>query len=112
MNNNINDLKVGDIIRTYHKGFWRILSIEHRYVTKENIHIYSSLQLGEELTASIHYELVCDDYGRTPVKVAKRKCCDAAWCSKVDKDAFDKEVEELRQEFEIQKRKIKEACWK
>ncbi len=76
-------LRVGQIITTYNKGYWRIIKIERRF--KNN---------GMEINPLIHYEFIANDAG--VVKKSKRKeCCDYAYCRDA-KESIQAKLEELK----------------
>lgn len=76
--------KVGDIITSYHKGFWQITKIEKRFITEEDKHQFpfwedDRFQIGDEISSLIYYTKVANSKG-LPAKSSKENCCDAFYC--------------------------------
>lgn len=62
-------MKVGDLITTYHKGIWRLVSIQEM-----------------PGTVLAHYELVyriSADYVLISAKKSQKECCDLSYCKPV-----------------------------
>lgn len=90
------DLRVGDIITAYVKGFWRITDIRRRFVTEDYFahtsyeeiepgvyrHRYNHdvLRLGDEYSSLITMERVATQDFK-PKTSAKLETCDAAYCT-------------------------------
>lgn len=91
------EIKVGDIITTYHKGYWRLTKIERRFLVESDLRfgVYKDGKVGDEYSPLYHYELVMDANGKKP-KSKRVKSCDAAYCKKFGK----KQIEEMKIEFE------------
>ena len=90
---NYQDFSLGDLITTYHSGYWRLLEIERRYYREADIKYYSSRvnppKVGEEYSPLLVYEkLLTSDF--KPVKGKIVKQCDAAHCRKVTQEAIAK----------------------
>lgn len=78
--NNYKEFAVGDIISTYHKGFYRLNKIEveqNFYKTQE----YTIFYYQQVLTASYK-----------PCKTKWIRSCNADYCRKVDEGYFQKEA--------------------
>jgi hypothetical protein len=85
-----NGIDVGDVVSTYHKGYWRVTKIERRYITEDlrRFKVYEDKKLGEEYSAMLHYELVADANFNPPKKKAKTDKCDAAHCHKITEETL------------------------
>lgn len=88
------DLKPGDLITAYHKGYWRVTHVERRTHTSCTLSRGSGCKVGDEMGSMIHYELVMDSKFRLPSgkRPPKRDKCDAAWCEKVTPEWVDLEA--------------------
>ncbi len=73
-----NDLKIGDKITAYHKGFHQITLVERRFIDYYDIRCNDSLVLGTEKNSLIHYKQIFTEAGK-PIKGAVRSC-DAGYC--------------------------------
>jgi hypothetical protein len=75
---------VGDIITTYHKGYWRLTEIERRFMQKGDLTltIHKGAKAGDEYSPLLHYEqVITEDFKSTKGK--RKNCCDASLCKKV-----------------------------
>lgn len=75
----------GDIIKTYHKGYWRLVEIERRYVTSDLLRFecFKNSKVGDEYSSLLHYEQVMtEDFQMKDGK--KKQSCDASFCTKID----------------------------
>lgn len=74
-------MKVGDLITTYNKGIFRLVSIKRRFHTQELIDKYKRDQnlLGTEYSPIFVYESVSDANGKL-VKTKKICECDSYYC--------------------------------
>jgi len=86
----------GDIITTYHKGYWRLVKIQRRFLTKDDISRfggasgpYAGKKVGDEYSPIFVYEQVMTENFK-PVTRKTRKECDASYCQKVTKDIITK----------------------
>lgn len=82
---NLEEFKVGDIITAYHKGYFRLLSIERRYKDSK------------EMSPLFSYEKIMDSNFK--LITSKKKSileCDARFCKVLKKSA----VEDMKKEFE------------
>ena len=82
----MSDIKLGDIIRTYHKGFWRLIKIERRFLTKDDLRYeaYKNHKVGDEYSPMFVYEFVMSSDFKVPkTKKPKQNSCDASYCKKV-----------------------------
>ena len=88
---------VGDLILSYHKGFWRITKIDHRYVTESDLkyYAYKNKKAGDRLTSVLHYELVMSDSFVPPKRKARINSCDESYCTKITKEYVFEEVKKL-----------------
>lgn len=93
-----NGIKVGDVIRTYHKGYWRATHVVRRYYGQEygqeRIPQGSSAKPGDEMNSLICYVLVMDSAFKEPSgkRPSKQASCDASFCEKVTPEWLDAEV--------------------
>ena len=78
---NWTNLKVGDLITTYNKGFFILDSIEKRYVTKDMQRYtpYEGIDIGDEIVPLFHYTQRYTADG-DPRK-GKSNSCDASFCN-------------------------------
>ena len=53
-----NGIKVGDIITAYHKGFWKVTSIEQRTEEAHAPNIDPSVNLDDPINSEANYKLV------------------------------------------------------
>jgi hypothetical protein len=94
-------MNIGDIITTYHKGYWRLIKINRRYYTEDDINrfgkeshqSYYGKKIGDEYSPIFVYEHVMTEN----FKLAKKKniqSCDAEYCKKVTKDTIEKMKDE------------------
>lgn len=73
-------MKVGDLITTYNKGIFRLVSIKRRFYTQEYIDQYRLDQIaGTEYSPIFVYESVSDANGKL-VKTKKICECDSYYC--------------------------------
>ena len=79
------EFKIGDIITTYHKGYWRLDKIEDRYFTDSD-NSYSNSPKDGSLYQPIFYysQVMTTDF--IPKNGKVKKLCDVAWCRKIDKE--------------------------
>ena len=73
------DLKPGDLIKAYEKGYHLFI----RYEERGRCPILKTQQ-----APLVYYQRVVSEAGN-PVKSSKILCCDAAWCSKVTPEIID-----------------------
>ena len=72
-------MKVGDLITTYYKGFFRLKKIERRFYTEADLRFtYKDKVLGEEYSPLFHFIQEFDSNGK--VKKGKLKACDSQFC--------------------------------
>lgn len=84
--------KVGDVVTTYHKGYWRITKIERRFLTKDDLRYtcYKNKKVGDEYSSLIHYESICDLEGKRRKK--KTNSCDALYVRLMTKELIEMSV--------------------
>ena len=106
-----NDLKIGDLITTYHSGYWRVIGIEQRthpkaggYYGKDVDDQGNLLPAVIEYSSLIHYRLVMDSGFHPPKKKAKESCCDAGFCNKITKQMIvnlrDSELKKIKDGYD------------
>lgn len=102
------DLKVGDVIRAYHKGYHVVTDIERRFHTQDDVSRYPSknLKVGQEYNSLIHYRTVLTASFK-PVKYSKSKAiqtCDSQFCKKLTSkllmDERDKKIQDLKDGYD------------
>lgn len=73
-------MKEGDIIKTYHKGYFVLDRIERRFKTElwESCGLRKDLNVGDEMTPLFHYTQIFDENFN---KKTSKKSCDAGFCS-------------------------------
>jgi hypothetical protein len=73
-------MKIGDLIRTYYKGYFVLEKIERRFVTKELLFYddYKKMGLGAELSPLLHFSQKYDENFKR--KNSKQKSCDSLFC--------------------------------
>ena len=79
--NELNGIKVGDIITTYYKGFFKLQRIEQKFMTEElrRYGPYKDVEVGAWYGSMFHFTQVADVDGKPKVsKVLKQ--CDSAHC--------------------------------
>tara|TARA_Y100000034_G_C6896119_1_gene413179 strand:+ start:1427 stop:1921 length:495 start_codon:yes stop_codon:yes gene_type:complete len=95
------DLAVGDLITAYHKGFHVVERVERRFHKDENTipsQFRGKVKVGDEYKSLIHYKTVLTaKYTATKGKAIK--CCDAAFCEKLDKAAIKERQQKLVSEI-------------
>ena len=69
------NIKVGDIITAYHKGFHRVTEIQKRHGTTPLIY---------------YYKVLDSNYNKCK---PKKNCCDAYWCERITLEGLKKEFE-------------------
>lgn len=89
------DIKVGDIVTTYHKGYWRVIDITRRFHTQSDIDRYSvyknkGVKAGDEYAPLLTYVKVLTADFKPVGKKPPSEQCDASYCRKVTKDLVKK----------------------
>jgi hypothetical protein len=99
-------LQVGDLIRCYHKGVWRVTKIEHRYVTKDDLKCgayegskYEGSKQGDECYSLLYYERVANGDLKPASKM--KKCCDEFYCGKIDKLFLQERIDDLESKIKM-----------
>ncbi len=75
--------KVGDAVVGYHRGYYEITKIEHRFLTADDLRWSPSRtkgkQVGDEHSSLVHYKRIAKENG-IPVKNSRStKHCDEAY---------------------------------
>lgn len=91
-------MKVGDLITTYHEGYFILNRIEKRYATEGDVMRHPSVykKVGEEYSPLYYFTQKYDKNGNP--KTSKEKVCDSSFC-KPAKDRIEEEelkVEKLK----------------
>lgn len=84
--------EIGQIMTTYHKGFWKLTHIWRRFNSKDEEKRFQGRygKAGDEKSPLFLYELVLDGGFNPPKKPkkgtakSKRRQCDASYCAKID----------------------------
>lgn len=105
-------MKIGDLITTYFKGYYRLTKIEKRYITQElkNSNVYKDSNIGDEYSPLYHFVQIYDSNGNP--KKSKEKQCDALFCNKAEnyiKDAIKSNLDKnkkLQNVLDYEKSKI------
>ena len=82
--NAIHAFAIGDIITTYHKGFWQVTKIERRFVTADMLRYssYKNSSVGDEYNSTLHYkQILTADLNKPRGSIFKE--CDEAYCKRV-----------------------------
>lgn len=95
-------MKIGDIITTYQKGFWRLNKFEDVLCTQADVDYYNkcgknSFVVGDVKYTLCHYTQICDakfNFKRNKIE----KCCNVSYCKVVDEER----LKELKLEKEKQ----------
>lgn len=97
-----NGVKVGDLITAYHAGYWKVTSIERRFLTESDIRykIYENSKVGDEYRSLIHYELEYDSKFKPTGKKKKKNRCDSIYCNVVDRKFFQDMIQEKLAEID------------
>jgi hypothetical protein len=91
-------LQVGDVVTGYAKGYWRIVSIQRRFLTEGELKFYpETAVVGDEYNPLVHLELVCNSQF---TKRGKRtSVCDISYCRRVNKSFIDAEIKLLEKKI-------------
>jgi hypothetical protein len=99
------EFKLGDIITTYHKGYWKLIEIQRRFYTKnENADYLKRInkKIGDEYSPIFVYEQVLTAAFETPNrKKPLRKECDAQWCRKLTTEVINEMIEDMNKKTSI-----------
>lgn len=86
-----NGIKVGDLVTTYHKGYWVVEKIEKRFHDKPSTY-QPNWPIGAPLPSLIHYRKVAEADGTPKLKSTRRNSCCATYCK-----AFS--IKEIRRQY-------------
>ena len=89
------EFKVGDLITTYHEGYWKLISIELRFDPVDN--------LGNTMNPLFNYDKVADLNFK---KSSGSNLCDYSYCKKVDESFVELKRARLLWEIDSIKRLI------
>ena len=89
------DIKVGDLITTCYKGYYRLTKIQRRFYTQYDVDYYPSLKavLGVEYSPLFHFIQEYDSEGKP--KTGKEKACDSQFC-KLAKISIEEEIKKAQ----------------
>ncbi len=81
-----NDIKIGDIITAYHKGYHKVTQIERRFFDKRDLQfdvyknqkVYNNQKVGDELSPLIHYVRIATASGKHVY--GPKQSCDYTHC--------------------------------
>lgn len=103
--NNPNKIKIGDVITTYHPGYFKVIKIKRRWVKLGGYSKWDYIDessdpalRGEEGAPIVVYLKIAKPDG-TPIKGKVPQSCDSAYC-KLAIDAIPKRIESLDKEKE------------
>lgn len=101
-------IAIGDLITAYHKGFWIVMEVEKRFVTKDLLayESYKSNKVGDEISSLIYYKKFADTKFK-PSKGTSEQNCEETYCEKVDVKLIEKEIKESKTRIKNLKRLIK-----
>lgn len=88
--------KAGDIITTYHKGYWQLISITPRVFDKDDMRfsVYADKKIGDVGSPFFLYKKIIND-NFTKVNKSQVEECDASYCKKVSKES----IQEMRDKY-------------
>lgn len=89
----MDELQVGDIVTTYHKGYWRVTKITRRFLTQGDFdhQIQGYQKAGDEKSPLIEYELVADSDGNRPKGKPRTNRCDAGYCARLTREWIEEQ---------------------
>ena len=88
--------KVGDLVTTYHKGYWRLTKITPRFFESSDIRLRVDIKVGEEGSALFEYEQVLTADMKPPrTKKPVSYVCDASSCAKITLES----IQRMQQDF-------------
>ena len=107
----MNELHVGDIITTCHKGFWKINQIKKRFLSEAEAKFpyYQGKKPGDEINPLIFYELISSSNGTVPKGKRPVKACDVTYCSKVTEESIEKSRKEDADKWDRIEELVKKA---
>lgn len=93
-------IAIGNIIKAYHQGYHKVVSIERRYYTASDMrYSYSAgKQAGDEYNPCVTYITVADENGNK--KNHKERSSDWGYCHVVDKAYLDDELTKARADLD------------
>jgi tryptophanyl-tRNA synthetase len=104
------EFKVGDLITSYRKGYWKLVKIDRRFYTQKDVdtyHCYKDKKVGEEYSPLFHYQAVLTPQGKKVMKANSQiHQCDAVYCKKIGPFFFQDQIKEMRAEVEKFKQKM------
>ena len=88
------EMKVGDLITTYNKGFFILERIERRFATEEDVKRYQTIFniVGEEYSPLFHYSQKYDLEGN--IKRSRQMSCDSSFCKPAE-EFIKKEIDKI-----------------
>lgn len=89
-----NGIKVGDIITAYHKGYWRVTSIEQRTEEDHGNSKDPNVSIDDPINSIANYELVCNDKFKPSGKKKKTESCDVSFCRVVNENFIREKIQE------------------
>lgn len=97
-----NGMKIGDIITTYNKGFFKLISIEPRFYTENYINSYHKNELnppkvGDEYSPLFNYKKINPETGKINNSIGQ---CDSSYC-KPFRAILESEIEKLQKQLEL-----------
>ena len=99
------EFKIGDIITTYHKGYWRLVEIQQRYYNPEKKEYSTKRKKGfvEYSPIFIYDQILTASFEKPKNKIPIRKECDARWCHKLTPELIEAMIKDIQKKAEILK---------
>lgn len=76
MTTKYNEFKIGDIMTTYHSGYWKLIDIRQRFLR------------GDEISPLFTYEIILTENFRI-CNEKKTRSCDASYCTKITLEVIE-----------------------
>lgn len=91
---NPHNLKIGDAVTGYEKGYWIITSINRRFLSEQLLRydVYNGSSVGDEYSPIVELVKLNE---KTGLVTKKTSDCDIAYCVPA-KDVIKKQIEELQ----------------
>jgi len=91
---NPHNLKIGDAVTGYHKGYWMITDIRRRFLNRHMLayDVYKGSSVGDEYSPLVDLVKLNE---KTGLAIKKNTSCDIQFCHPA-KDVITKQIEELQ----------------
>jgi hypothetical protein len=80
--------EIGSLVTAYEKGYWKLIEIEKRYLTKSEIICGMKGEVGDEYSPLAICELVMNSKFGVP-KSPKQRQCDISYCKPITQEMID-----------------------